>query len=62
MSHENEFDSMSNIAALPSLSHKLISVACSEGRELFESEIKFPALNHNDNEINAIMTLSSYES
>lgn len=55
---------MSNIAALPNLSHKLISVACSEGRDLIGSEIKSPALNDNDNEnhiIKAHKTLLTVE-
>lgn len=38
---------MSNIAALPSLSHKLVSVVCSRGRGLVGSSINSPALNHN---------------
>jgi hypothetical protein len=38
---------MSNIATLPSLSHKLVSVVCSGGRGLFESSITSPALNYN---------------
>lgn len=41
---EKELDSMSNISALPSLSHKLISVACSGGEVfismLYSSKLK----------------------
>lgn len=42
---ENSLDSTSNIAALPSLSHKLIPRACSEGTELTESSTGGPALH-----------------
>lgn len=50
MSQEKELDSMSNIAALPSLSHKLISEACSGGG-LVELVSDSPALkgNHSNN-------------
>ena len=41
---------MSNLAALPSLSHKFVSVACSEG-EYFESKHNDPALHHNHDDI-----------
>lgn len=53
MSQENELDSMSNTAALPSLSHKLVSWACSEGGSLFEATSNSPALegNHGDKHV-----------
>lgn len=44
MYQEKELDSISNMSALPSLSHKLISVACSGG-EAFISTLYSSRLN-----------------
>lgn len=50
---------MSNIAALPSLSHKLVSVVSSGGRGLFESSITSPALNCNHDDYYVTITMSN---
>lgn len=60
MFHEKELDSMSNMTALPSLSHKLTSEACSESFTFLDSSALEQRYDYNSVTINRRMQIQIF--